>query len=134
MAIAWTPDLSVGLDQIDDQHKELFKKLDQLLEACNQGKGRVIIEELLRFLGDYVVTHFGTEEVYMDRFAYPETADHKRQHAAFIKQFVELKETFEKEGPGIHIVILTNRTVVAWLNTHIRNTDTKLGAFLKGKL
>ncbi len=36
MAIEWTMGLSTGVDEIDDQHKELFKRINRLLDACNQ--------------------------------------------------------------------------------------------------
>ncbi|TCL59241.1 hemerythrin [Hydrogenispora ethanolica] len=136
MAIQWTPNLAVGVTQIDDQHKELYRRIDQLLEACNQGKGRQVIGEALAFLEEYVITHFRDEEALMQRYTYPAPKynEQKTQHTFFIKKIAELKATFEKEGPGLNIIILTNRTVVEWLNGHIRNVDTQLGTFLKDKL
>jgi hypothetical protein len=44
-----------------------------------------------------------------------------------------LKQQFAKEGPSISIVLLTNRTVVDWLRSHIRKLDRDLGAFLKNR-
>ncbi|TCL72428.1 hemerythrin [Hydrogenispora ethanolica] len=134
MKIEWTPDLAVGSPAIDDQHKELFHRVDQLLEACNQGKGRDTVGGLLKFLEEYVVTHFGTEEEYMTRFAYPKMAEHQAQHEQFVQSLAPLKEAFAKEGPGLNLVILTNRIIINWLNAHIRNVDKQLGAFLKDKL
>lgn len=133
MAIEWTEDLAVGFNTIDDQHKELFKKVDQMLEACSQGKGKEVLNELLGFLGDYVVDHFGTEEGLMQQFKYPDYQSHKNQHDMFIESFKGLKKELETTGPGVHLVIMTNRIVVGWLNSHIRNVDKLLGAFLKDK-
>ncbi|MGE5583903.1 MAG: bacteriohemerythrin [Bacillota bacterium] len=134
MAIEWTEDLAVGITEIDNQHHELFRRIDQLLNACNQGKGREMVGEIIEFLGEYVIEHFGTEESYMDRYNYPGSASHKEQHRQFINGFRELKQRFETDGPGTHIVIITNRVVVDWLNRHIRNVDKLLGSFLKDKL
>ena len=134
MAIEWTKDLAVGIAKIDEQHQELFRKIDQLLEACRQCKGKETVGETIRFLGDYVIEHFGNEERYMDRYNYPESAGHKEQHRQFINSFQELKKKFETDGPGTNIVILTNRIVVNWLNSHIRNVDKVLGVFLKTKM
>lgn len=134
MLIQWTPDLAVGVKQIDDQHKELYSRINQLLEACGQGKGREAVAEILRFLEEYVVTHFGDEEKYMKMYSYPGYTAHKSQHTLFIDSLKELKDTFAKYGPGINLIISTNHVVVDWLNNHIRQTDTKLGAFLKDKL
>ncbi|HBF37238.1 MAG TPA: hemerythrin [Firmicutes bacterium] len=133
MAIEWTEDLAVGVTIIDDQHKELYQRINQLLEACNQSKGREVVGETIKFLEDYVVTHFGQEEEYMQKYNYPDYPKHKGYHTEFIKSFQELKARFDADGPGAHIVIMTNRIVVGWLNSHIRNVDKLLGAYLKDK-
>lgn len=134
MAIEWTKDLAVGVTIIDDQHKELFRRINQLLEACTQSKGKQVIGEIIDFLGDYVVSHFGEEEKYMQEYAYPDYLKHKGYHTEFINSFKELKAQFEVDGPGTHIIVMTNRVVVNWLNSHIRNVDKLLGAYLKGKV
>lgn len=134
MLVQWTPDLAVGLKEIDEQHKELYSRINQLLEACGQGKGKEVVGDTLKFLEDYIVTHFGNEETYMKRFAYPEYDQHKSQHTFYIKSLNELKEILANEGPGIHLIVSTNSVVVEWLNNHIRQTDIKLAAFLKDKI
>ncbi len=134
MAIEWTEDLAVGIDKIDNQHRELFHQINQLLEACNQNKGREAVGKIIAFLGEYVVTHFGSEEELMQKYHYPEYKVHKTHHTQFINSFTELKAKFDSDGPGPHIVIMTNRVVVGWLNSHIRNVDKLLGDFLKSQL
>jgi hemerythrin len=133
MAIEWTDDLAVGITEIDNQHKELFQQINQLLEACNQRKGKEAVGQIIDFLGAYVVTHFNCEEENMKKFNYPDYPKHKVLHTEFIKSFGELKAKFEADGPGTDIVIMTNRVVVGWLNSHIRNVDKLLGAYLKSK-
>lgn len=134
MAIQWDQSLSVGIDEIDNQHKELFNRVNALLDACNQGKGKQVVGEIIDFLGDYVITHFGAEERYMQQYNYPDYDAHKAMHDGFIDSFGQLKKKFESEGPGIQLVLQTNRTVVDWLIKHIGNTDKALGAFLKTKM
>ena len=133
MGIEWTEDLAVGIEEIDSQHQELFRKINELLDACNQGKGKEVVGKIIDFLGSYVVEHFRCEEENMRKYGYPEMGSHQVHHTQFIQSFGELKAKFETDGPGAHIVILTNRVVVAWLNSHIRNVDRQLGAFLKTK-
>ena len=38
MAITWDPNLAVGHQAMDDQHRELFRRIDALLEASRTGK------------------------------------------------------------------------------------------------
>lgn len=133
MAIEWSEDLAVGFQEIDNQHKELFRMINQMLEACNQEKGKEVLNEMIKFLENYVVTHFGTEENLMRLYNYPDYNAHKNHHEQFIKSFGELKNQLAATGPGTHIVVMTNRIVVNWLNSHIRNVDKLLGAFLKDR-
>lgn len=35
----WTPDLAVGVGEIDRQHQQLFGQIDQLVTALQQGRG-----------------------------------------------------------------------------------------------
>lgn len=134
MAIEWTEDLATGVSEIDNQHKELFKRINNMLEACNQGRGKEEVGRVIKFLEDYVVTHFTTEESYMTKHGYPEYPVHKAAHSLFIENFSGLKRKFETEGVGVHIVILTNSLVVDWLINHIRKVDKALGGFLKAKI
>jgi len=133
MAIQWTEDLATGSDEIDSQHKELFRRINVLLDACNQGKGKEEVCRVIGFLDDYVVTHFGEEEEYMLKHGYPGYAEHKAKHLEFTNNYVVLKKQVETEGPGLHTVVATNQLVVDWLRSHIRKVDTRLGAFLKTK-
>jgi hemerythrin len=134
MAIEWTMDLTTGVKEIDTQHKELFKRINGLLEACSQGKGKGEVSTVIRFLEDYVITHFSAEENYMTKYNYPDYSGHKAQHLYFTENFLQLKKQFETDGPGIHIVITANRMVVDWLINHIRKVDTALGSFLNTKI
>lgn len=68
----------------------------------------------------------------MVKHNYAEYQNHKNQHLGFVEGFKELKQRFETEGPGLQIIVLTNKTVVNWLVSHINTTDSKLGVFLKG--
>jgi len=130
MAILWTDDLTTGVKQIDEQHQELFTRINALLEACSQGKGKVEVANVIDFLEGYVITHFAEEERYMIKNSYPAYIAHKAQHAEFMDNFAKLKTSFREEGPGVHIVVTTNRIVVEWLRTHIRKLDKALAEFL----
>ncbi len=133
MAIEWTDDLSIGVDEIDNQHKELIRRIDHLLDACSKGKGREEVGEVINFLEEYIITHFNAEEGIQKKNSYPGYQAHKALHDAFKKSFAELKKRFETEGAGLSLVLLTNKTVVDWLINHIWKIDKALGDFLKSK-
>lgn len=131
MTFKWTEDLSTSVDEIDAQHKEIFRKMDELYSACRLGNGKSEIADVIMFLEDYVTSHFDNEEKYMLEYDYPESASHKSEHMKFIKTIVDLKKQFEKEGPSLSVVIRTNFEIADWFRDHIGRIDKALGIFLK---
>jgi hemerythrin len=129
MSVQWTSDLAVGVTQIDDQHKELFKRLNDLLEAMSKGKGREEIDKVVSFLANYVISHFETEEKLMARHSYPQFVAHKTQHSIFVSDFTNMKRNFES-GVSVSSVIAVQKRISDWLVNHIGKTDKALGAFL----
>jgi hemerythrin-like metal-binding protein len=132
MRVQWTPDLAVGHVEIDTQHKELFVKVNALLEAMHAGKGRDEVESTLTFLERYVVHHFGTEERMMARAGYPELTHHKAQHAAFIADLDGWKAKLAS-GATLATTIDLQRALTDWLRSHIGRTDQALATFLQAR-
>jgi hemerythrin len=130
MILTWTEDLAVGYGLIDDQHKELFSRYNNLLQACREGKGRATIAPLLDFLADYVTSHFAEEERFMERYAFPERAEHMQQHRELIRQVNEVRKELQENGATILVTATISQTLLDWLLKHVRQTDVKLGRFL----
>ncbi|MTI96322.1 MAG: bacteriohemerythrin [Firmicutes bacterium] len=134
MAIQWTDALLTGVEEIDNQHKEMFRWINHLLDSCHQGRGTETVGEVLEFLEGYSRSHFAREEEIMLANNYDRYEEHKKQHQQFIENLAEVKGRFEAEGPGVHIVVITNRVIAGWLNTHIRRVDKPLGEFLRQRV
>jgi len=130
MPIEWTKDLQVGVETIDEQHRELFKRINDLAEAMWEGRGKEESVKVMDFLGDYVVTHFSTEEGYMSSQEYPEYAAHKRIHDKFVEDFNKLRKQFDSGDVTSDMVIKVLDETCDWLKGHIKGTDKKLGSFL----
>lgn len=133
MALIWSEKLSVGNARIDQQHQELFRRFDQLLNACNQRRGKDEITPVLEFLNQYVQTHFQDEERQMAGHGYPEFEQHQAEHRYFSGELKKLSAQLQQSGPSTELVITTNQTLLAWIVKHIQNVDVRLGAFLKDK-
>jgi hemerythrin len=131
MGLQWDRALAVGVKPIDEQHQELFRRVDALLQAVMKGQGKPEVEKLFKFLGSYVVEHFGAEEALMAKYRYPGLASHKVLHADFVKRFGELKAAFEKDPTSGDVSIGLNRFVGSWLRDHIGTIDTAVGKHLK---
>lgn len=131
MSLQWTEDLSVGYPLIDEQHKSLFDRFEQFIVACEERRGPAQLRELFDFLDEYANRHFHDEEALMERCNYPETGRHKQQHRYFIEQLAGLKQELATTGPTVHVIIRTNKALIYWLTEHIREVDTRLGAYLQ---
>ena len=131
MAIAWPPDLSVGVDLIDDQHKIWFEKANQLFEAGRERRAKEYILEMFDFLDEYTKQHFKDEEEYMTKIRYPEIDSQKKAHASFIADLAKLKSDYNESGGNVLLIINANRMIVNWLTQHISTMDTKIGDYAK---
>lgn len=129
----WTGDLSVGIEEIDTQHKELIDRLDKLMEAMRAGRGKAELAETVKFLEDYVVTHFWTEEKLMSETFYPEYKEHKMQHEIYTIEIKSIAEQVASDGANVKGVLRVQRSLCDWIKNHIVTVDKKLGAYLKEK-
>lgn len=131
MGIEWRDTLSIGVDEIDNQHKQLLLHFDQLLKACEMGKGREELNKLLDFLDEYVIKHFKDEESIQRLRNYPGFESHKKEHQSFVARLKVLKQEISSEGIALHHVMETNNLLLKWLIHHISTVDVQLGRFLK---
>ena len=131
MGIQWRESLAIGVEEIDNQHKELLLRFDRLLNACQGGRGIEELKKLQAFLDEYVHTHFSDEEALQRKYHYPGYEAHHAEHLYFINKINILKAETEQEGVSTHHVIETNNMLLKWLLNHISKVDMELGAFLK---
>lgn len=132
MGISWREELALGVEQIDNQHKELLGRFDMLLTACKQGKGGEEVLYLLNFLDEYVISHFGDEEQLQKNSKFPDYESHRQEHQSFIGKLADLKKRIADEGVQIDLVLDTNKLLLDWLIRHISVRDKAVGKHLRG--
>ncbi|NLL46194.1 MAG: hemerythrin family protein [Clostridiales bacterium] len=125
----WTPNLSVGVDLIDNQHKMCFEKAEKLFEAGKNNSAKEYISELLDFLEDYTKKHFADEEKYMLSINYPGYAEQKKAHTGFIAQLAKLRTDYNVSGGNLLVILNANKMVLDWLTQHISYMDKKIGQY-----
>ena len=123
MRITFDPTLETGQPEIDGQHRELFNRIDQLLASSRERRSREEVEQMLTFLGDYVVHHFAAEERMMAQADYPALEVHRAEHVRFVHEFTLLYREFKAEGPTTLFIIRVGNRVTNWLREHIYRTD-----------
>lgn len=126
-----TDDLVTGNALIDSEHRELFAAVNNLMDACAQGKGRDQIQKTVQFLGDYVAKHFRDEENLQTKSNYPGYPAHKQFHDGYRRKLTETAQALMQEGPSVKALGDLNG-VVAILVSHIRTEDKRLARHIKG--
>ncbi|MBF0606127.1 MAG: bacteriohemerythrin [Candidatus Magnetobacterium sp. LHC-1] len=131
--IKWTDDLSVGVDSIDNQHKELIATFSNLLKAIERKDARDEVQKVVDFLRQYVESHFAMEETLMTRIKYPNDKflEHEAQHTLFWESFNELVEIFKKDHSSPAMINTIEVALIQWFVNHICKTDKAIGVFLR---
>ena len=129
--IVWDESLSVAIDLVDEQHKMLIERLNDLSSAVEMTKGISEILNTLGFLIDYTDFHFSTEERYMRKYDYPGFETHLKQHEIFKTSLNNLVSDFEEEGATEPLSASINTLLVNWLINHIKVIDIQFGNFLR---
>jgi hemerythrin len=127
--ITWTPDLAIGVEVIDEQHRELYAHVARFLSTVDCGRIEELLD-LLHFLGSYVEAHFRTEEDLMREVGYPALEDHAREHDAFRAMFRAVVGQFARYGDDPRVAAFAQGEVCGWLESHVRTTDRELGTWL----
>jgi len=129
----WTNDMLIGIDEIDKQHHNLVRALDELLNACSHHRGEEYIRKTLFFAVDYTKVHFADEEKLQEEFAYPDRLEHKKLHKKFIDDLSKVVLDY-KNGCSIHdLVEKTGQTLIDWIMNHIKTEDKKYSEHIKMK-
>lgn len=129
--IQWNSELSVGIASIDEQHKKLINMINALNDALENGLADEVLATIFADLTVYTEEHFGYEERLFAEYGYSETAAHKNEHQALIKQVQELKQKM-LEGDfmiGVEVMVFLKE----WLLNHILKTDKAYTQFMLDK-
>jgi hemerythrin-like metal-binding protein len=121
--LIWEPSMSVGVNEIDEQHKKLISIISDFYESFDKGEIQAGLEVALQKLIEYAVYHFETEEKYFDKFNYEFKDEHKQKHKNFKEKVLVFQERFKKEGTSIVLEFMD--FLNDWLVDHLENEDQK---------
>ena len=123
----WSESLSIGVEAVDNQHKELIKRANAFFDVMKAGGGNEQVLPVLDFLSGYVVKHFHDEEMIQIRYKYPGHEAHKKMHQDFVEDVKRLRADLEKNG----VTIASSSMVAMTLSNHITMQDRLIGKYIK---
>ena len=128
--VEWSRDLSVGIEEIDDQHKVLVDLVNEMHEAIHQRRGRDVVRRVLAKLAEYTRIHFAVEESLMCILGYPDYEIHKEQHEQLIRHMSALQNKVDSGKTAIGFELM--HFLKVWLTRHIMASDKEYGAYFIG--
>ena len=127
----WGEKLKIGIDQIDEQHKELVKMVNELHRAMKMKMGAREAGQILTRLADYTVYHFKNEEDLFEQHKYADREAHKAYHDKLVAQVLEFKKEFDGGRAALSMDLM--HFLTDWLRNHILKTDKAYVPFFKEK-
>lgn len=126
--IVWSSILSVGVAEIDDDHRRLIALFNELNRAVATGESAGYLAATLEELINCTVWHFSHEERLMLKHGFPGIEPHKAAHRELIEAVRELQAKLAQAGHAVtqDEILYLDR----WLTEHILTVDQGLGAFL----
>jgi hemerythrin len=122
--------LSLGIKDIDSQHKELIYILQQTndLQKIPEERRKKFLPVIIKKLFYYSRYHFLYEENSMQTYGYPGLEKHKVLHAQFIDDLNKFAEEFKSGANDLTIEIVMY--LKEWTVTHILQEDKKFKDFI----
>ena len=131
MHMVWTKNYELGINAIDAQHKRIVDFINELDDIANLPESNDRKENLQRVLGEvnkYIESHFGYEEVLLEKVGYPDSDRHKKVHALFGKRHKGYTKLIEREG---NIAAEIGAALEQWLMYHIRVEDAGWARYIR---
>lgn len=127
----FTEDCYIGIEQIDNEHRQLFKIINETMELLKKEAipdKCTVVTELLKKLYEYADTHFAHEEAYMESIHDPELSLQKKQHEAFRQKIASFSlEQSSKENESQKALENLMLYLTKWLYNHILSSDIMIG-------
>lgn len=121
--ITWNEAYSLGVVEIDVQHKKMFSIINRLYSAMQAATEKTELAIILGELAAYADYHFSTEEKYFEEFDYDEKEAHIKAHNVYIDKVTEfLREYNSKENTAVLSVKILD-FLKEWWTGHILGED-----------
>ena len=127
--IKWSKNYLMGIDKLDEEHKELFRISDQIynkvMERGDDAKYRLfLMKETLEYMLRYFKRHAKSEEIYMREIGYAGYEFHKMLHDELYNMLLKKKADIVKrnECSKKEIAELVGDGI-GWLLEHIITED-----------
>lgn len=121
--LEWIPEYSVGVEELDAQHKRLVEIINHLMDVISDVPKEEDVKQIIGDIVRYKAEHFATEEKYFHEFNYEDTAAHEAKHREFNTQVETIQRQYEGDTMGFAFAIVD--FLGDWLIGHLMGMDKK---------
>jgi len=134
LSFKWKTAYTVGIEEIDNQHKSLFEIGSKVYDLALLKDEYDHYDEIIKILDElkaYTKYHFSFEEKMMEESTdIDSTNKHKLEHKLFIEKLEKVNITAIDQAQNKAILEILQFTL-DWITNHILHTDQKYFAFLR---
>jgi hemerythrin len=128
--IAWNDMLSVGVPEMDDEHRRFIARVNDLNKAIIESEDKATVERTMAMMLAEAAHHFEHEQELLARWNYPETGEHTAKHAELTAQFDRVMQEFADTDISF-VWALKGLHVKQLLVEHLLKDDMKYRDFLR---
>jgi hemerythrin len=119
--LQWTDEISVGVEELDEQHKLLISIINDLHDAMQTRRSNDVMQGIMDRLTEYTRIHFAVEESLMRILGYPGYEEHKQQHEELIHSVMDLSKKLKFGKANVSFALM--HFLKSWLTKHIMESD-----------
>jgi hemerythrin len=114
----------LDVPELDDQHKELAKRLNNTIKHCTGKKNdekQFYFENIEKSI-DFLRFHFDTEEKLLCKTEYKNTDKHLSEHKRILKEITQMNNDIEKNKIELNLFYVT-AFIREMVMNHIKSYD-----------
>ncbi|MBF0383674.1 MAG: bacteriohemerythrin [Magnetococcales bacterium] len=126
----WNDNFSIGIEQIDNQHKNLVDLINELTATLIQND-EMELTRVFDELATYAEYHFADEEKIWEKFFDDDKwlQSHSKSHKSFLPQIIKMKEELI-DLPLSVIIEKIIKFLIRWLAFHIIDNDKRMATVI----
>jgi hemerythrin len=130
--IAWSDYLSVGVPEMDEEHRQFIARVNDLNKAIIESEDKATVEHMMDLMLMEATHHFWHEEELLAQWKYPDAAAHTATHAELTAEFGRVMKEFEQSDISF-VWALKGLRLKQLLVEHLLKEDMKYRDFLRAQ-
>ena len=132
LEIAWKDFLTVGVPEMDAEHRQFISRVNELNLAIVEAKDKTAVRQAMDLMLAEATNHFRHEEELLAEWNYPEAAAHAAKHAELAAQFGRVLKEFE-QAEFSFVWAVKGLQIKQLLVEHLLKEDLKYRSFPQSK-